>query len=389
MLAIDPDAAHRVVDRREDLHRDLARILTHEVAVHLEDAAELALEVVSRDVREVEVDAVRVVHAEAHVDDDLVDGARCDVTRNEVAVCRVHILEEVPALFLARLRVLAVNPDAAAFTAASLGHQAVLIGTRDGRRMDLEEFRIAKLSALLVDSRDSRAVADRRSRAAAVNLARAARCEDDDIRRERDNLVGVHVLCDDTAADTLFVLDDLDEFPELILLDAALYFPTANLLIESVEELLARRGAGEDRALVLLAAEVAEVEDTFSRARERHTHAVEHLDELRSSFDHALDSELVSEEVAAVDRIIEVLVDRVVLALRVHAGIDAALGAEGMRTLDRAVREEVNLAAAFADLQRSHEAREAAAYDNNLIFWFLSHLYSPFLTQRIGSYMTK
>ena len=49
----------------------------------------------------------------------------------------------------------------------------------------------------------------------------------------------------------------------------------------------------------------------------------------------------------------------------------------------------INLAAAFADLQRSHEAREAAAYDNNLIFWFLSHLYSPFLTQRIGSYMTK
>ena len=85
------------MDRREDLHRDLARILAHEVAVHLEDAAELALEVISRDVREVEVDAVRVVHTEAHVDDDLVDGTRCNVTRYEVAVCGVHILEEVPS----------------------------------------------------------------------------------------------------------------------------------------------------------------------------------------------------------------------------------------------------------------------------------------------------
>ena len=255
--------------------------------------------------------------------------------------------------------------------------------------MDLEEFRVAELSALLVNSGNSRTVADRRSRAAAVYLARAARCEDDNVSRERDDLVGVHVLRDDTAADALFVLDDLDEFPELILLDAALYFPTANLLVESVEELLARRGASEDRALVLLAAEVTEVENAFSRARERHAHAVEHLDELRCSFDHALDSELVSEEVAAVDRIIEVLVDRVMLTLRVHAGVDAALCTEGVGTLDRAVREEVNLAAAFADLQRSHEAREAAAYDNNLIFWFLSHLYSPFLTQRIGSYMTK
>ena len=244
--------------------------------------------------------------------------------------------------------------------------------------MDLEELRVAELCALLVNGGNRGAVADRGSRAAAIDLARAARCEDDDVSRERDDLHGVHVLCDDAAADAVLVLDDADEFPELILLDAALDFPAADLLVESIEELLARRGARKARALVLLAAEVAEVEDAFCRARERHAHAVEHLDELRSCFDHALDSELVREEVAAVDRVIEMLVDGVMLALRVHAGIDAALGAEGMRTLDRAIGEQVYLAAAFADFQRRHEAGQAATDDDDLIFWFVSHSLSPF-----------
>ena len=370
------------MDGREDLHRHLARILAYEIIVHLEDAAELALEVVGRNVREVEVDAVRVVHAETHVHDDLVDGAGRDVTRHEVAVCRVHILEEVPALFLARLRVLAVDPDASALAAASLAHQAVLVGARDGRRMDLQELGVAELRTLLIDGGDGGAVADRRRRAAAVDLARAARREDDDVSGERDDLHRVHVLRDDAAADAVLVLDDADELPELVLFHAALDFPAADLLVERVEELLARRGAGEAGALVLLAAEVAEVENALRRARERHAHAVEHLDELRRGLDHALDSELVGEEVAAVDRVIEMLVDGIMLALRVHAGVDAALGAEGVGALDGAVGEEVYLAAALANLERRHEAGEAAADDDDLIFWFVSHSLSPLLGNR-------
>ena len=66
------------------------------------------------------------------------------------------------------------------------------------------------------------------------------------------------------------------------------------------------------------------------------------------------------------------LVNRVMLALEIHAGIDAALGAQGMGTLHRAIREEVNLAAALKDFQSSHKAGQAAAHDDNFYF-FVSH----------------
>ena len=238
--------------------------------------------------------------------------------------------------------------------------------------MDLDELRVADVCALLVDSGNSRAVADRRSRAASEHLAGAARREDDDIGGERLDLHRVHVLRDDAAADAVLVFDDADEFPELVLLDAALDFPAANLLVERVEKLLPRRRAGEAGALVLLSAEVAEVEVAFWRARKGNAHAVEHLDELRSCLDHALDRDLVREEVAAVDRIIEMLINAVMLALRVHAGVDAALRAQRMGALDRAVGKQVDFAAELTDLDGRHETRETAAYNND--FLLFSHV---------------
>ena len=183
MHAVDPDAAHRVVHGREDLHRHLARILTDELGVHLENAAELVLEVVRRDVREVEVDAAVVVDTEPHMDADLEDRTGGNVTRNEVAVCGVHLLKEVP-----RLAVL-VRPDTSTLTAARLGHETVLVRTGDCRRMDLDELGVADVCALLVCRRDRRSVTDRGRCAAAEHLSRAARCEDDDIGGERLDLV--------------------------------------------------------------------------------------------------------------------------------------------------------------------------------------------------------
>ena len=160
--------------------------------------------------------------------------------------------------------------------------------------MNLQEFGVADFCALLVNSGYSGTIADGGSRAAAIYLARATSSKDYDISGECLNFVGVHVLRNDTAANTVFILDDLDEFPEFIFLYAALNFPTANLLVESVEELLARCGTGKYRTFVLLTTEVAEVKHTFRRTREGHAHAVEHMHELRSCFNHAFNSQLVS-----------------------------------------------------------------------------------------------
>ena len=50
------------------------------------------------------------------------------------------------------------------------------------------------------------------------------------------------------------------------------------------------------------------------------------------------------------------------IALEVLGGVDASLGADGMRALDGDDGEEVDLAAGFGDLDDGGESGEAAAY---------------------------
>ncbi len=71
---------------------------------------------------------------------------------------------------------------------------------------------------------------------------------------------------------------------------------------------------------------------------------------------HGLDGGLVGQEVAAVDGVVEVLEDVVALALEVLGGIDAALGADGVRALDGDDGEEVDGAAGFGDLDDGGES---------------------------------
>ena len=95
---------------------------------------------------------------------------------------------------------------------------------------------------------------------------------------------------------------------------------------------------------------------------------------------HLLDGGLVGEEVAAVDGVVEVLEDVVALALEVLGGVDASLGADGVRALDGDDGEEVDLAAGFGDLDDGGEAGEAAAYYDDS--WVLLPCDSSYLSMR-------
>ena len=205
--------------------------------------------------------------------------------------------------------------------------------------MNLNKLRVCNLRTLLVNCRNCRTVTDCGSGATAEYLARTTSCQNNYISWECLNFHGIHALSNDTTADTILVLNNLDEFPELILVYAALNFPTANLLVESVEELLTSSGTSKASTLIFLTTEVTEVKNTFRGTGERYTHAVEHLYELWSSLNHALYSQLVCQEVTTVYSVIKMLINGIVLTLGVHAGIDTTLGTEGMRTLYWAVRE--------------------------------------------------
>ena len=114
------------------------------------------------------------------------------------------------------------------------------------------------------------------------------------------------------------------------------HFPAADLLVEGVEQLLAGGGPGEGRAVVERAAEAALVAKAFGRAVEGHAQAVHQVDDPRGPVGHFLDRRLVLQEVAAVDRVVEVL-PLVVAELpgEVVDAVDAALGADAVRALDR------------------------------------------------------
>ena len=148
----------------------------------------------------------------------------------------------------------------------------------------------------------------------------------------------------------------------LVLLYLAFGLVAADLLVERVEKLLAGGGSSEGGAVVERASEAAEIEQPFGSAIERNAHAVEQIDDARSGLAHGLDRRLVGEEVAAVDRVVEMLPGGIAFALQVLGGVDAALRANRVRALYGDDGEQVHLAAHLGDLDDGGEACQAATH---------------------------
>ena len=85
LVEVHPKSAHRVVHARKDLHRLHARIDADELLVDFEDAAELVVQRLAIDVRQVEINHRLAVESEAEFIDHFVDGARGHVARHQVA----------------------------------------------------------------------------------------------------------------------------------------------------------------------------------------------------------------------------------------------------------------------------------------------------------------
>src|SRR6185369_5993016 len=87
------------MDAGEDAHRHVTRIVTDKHLVNFENRAEFSIERFGRNVRQIEINLIQPADAHA-VETHLEDLARRDVTRNEIAVSRILLFEEVqPLLF--------------------------------------------------------------------------------------------------------------------------------------------------------------------------------------------------------------------------------------------------------------------------------------------------
>ena len=132
LIEIGPQATHGEVASRSDAHRSLVGGLANGLFVHLDEVgvalADLVLTQALDGVAEVQVHRV-VQRANAQASVNLLgDGTGSNVTRNQVAECRVAALQEVVALFFRngiRVAVVALllrGPNAAVVT-QGLRHQ--------------------------------------------------------------------------------------------------------------------------------------------------------------------------------------------------------------------------------------------------------------------------
>src|SRR5262249_12954482 len=110
--------------------------------------------------------------------------------------------------------------------------------------------------------------------------------------------------------------------------DATFSFVAAHLLIQRVQELLAGGGTGERRAVVERSAKATEIEQAFSSAIERHSHAVQQINDAGGGFAHRFYRRLIGKKVTAVNGVVEMLPGSIAFTFEVFCGIDPALSTD-------------------------------------------------------------
>jgi len=214
--------------------------------------------------------------------------------------------------------------------------------------MDLNEFRIAVFRAGLKRAADGAAGADHRHGRFAEHQSAATAGQDHRVSGKGADLHADQILTDATAADARIVQDRPQKVPELVFSDVPLRLPAADLFVQCVQQLLARRRSGEGRPFVHRAAEPPSIQVALLRAIERHAQAVHQIDDLRPPVRHLIDGRLVLQKVAAVHGVVKVLPLAVArLPRQIVARIDAALGTHAVRTLDGRQTHQVHVDAQF------------------------------------------
>ena len=304
----------------------------------------------------VEVDQRLAIDAELHLEHDLVNRARRDIARHQVAVRRVHLFEEVPRLAVA------IGPHASALAANRLRDEPKLVLALHRGRMHLDELAVGVGRSGLVARADRRSGVHQRLRRAAENETRAAGRDHRGVGGKRAHLERSRVDRDDAAAVARLVLHQAQHLPAFELADQARRFVTADLLVQCVQQLLAGGRARERGPMMLGAAEAAEIEQAFGRAIEHHAHPIEQVDDRRRRLAHRLDGRLMRQKVAAVNRVVKMNHRRVALAFRIDCAVDSALRAHRMRSLDGHDREQIDLLALLGKFHRRGQTSQPAAY---------------------------
>ncbi len=114
----------------------MARIVAHKHFVDFQDGAELFVQRLCWNMRQVKINLILAIDSHSG-QTDLKDFAGGDVPCHQVAIGRIFLLEEIPTLAFrnrgssALVGLGARHPNAAAFAAGRLAHQTQLVFTRN------------------------------------------------------------------------------------------------------------------------------------------------------------------------------------------------------------------------------------------------------------------
>src|ERR1700730_4771917 len=157
-----------------------------------------------------------------------------------------------------------------------------------------------------------------------------------------------------------------DHLPVLIFFYFACHFMPPHLFVERIQQLLSRRSARECGTMMLCSAETTKVEQAFLCPRKGNTHAIEQVDDRRRHLAHRFRRRLAREKIDAVNRVVKMFPGRIALTLGVDRAVDAALSANGMRTLYGDDRKQIYRVTSFGDLHRRGQTCESTADDCDL-----------------------
>ena len=389
-VVVNPQAAHRVMDRRVDPHRHLVRILVRDLLVHVEQVAVAHPDDVSAEpfdrVGEIQVHREAAVADAASLVADDFGVARRDVARHQVAEARILPLEVVIAFpvrnLLRRTGVARLfrHPDAAVVPQA-LRHQRELRLMRarngDAGRMNLRVAGIREEGAALVRAPGRGHVRIDGVRRQVIRRPVAAGAEQHRVRDVPLQLAGRQVAADDPAR---LAVDD-HEIEHLAVRkdpDRALLGLTHHRLVRAEQELLTRLAARVERARHLRAAERSVVEQPAVLARERHAlrHAL--IDDVDAQLRQPEDVRFARPVVPAFDRVVEQPLDAVAVVLIVLRRVDAALRGDGMRAPRRVMKDEAfDVVAQLAHRRRSRGTRQPGADDDDVVLPLVRRVHQP------------
>ncbi len=295
-LDVRRDAAHGVVRGRLD--RDRVRVgLDAEVgAGELGDVRQLGVQLLRRQVGEVQIDVVALGTAAPPLADLRVDGAGHDVTGRQVLHHRRVLLHEALAVLVAK---------DAALAARTLGEEDA--HAPDAGRVELEELHVLQRQTPAVDR--GLAVTGQRVRVRGhlEELAAAAGGVDHGLRLEDVDLAGRQFVGHHTGRllDAVDLGDQLVEDVELVEeLHALLHTVLVERLEDHVAGAVGRVAGATDRGLAVVArvtAEPALVDPPLGRPVERQAHLLQVEDRVDGLLRQDLGGVLVDQVVTALD----------------------------------------------------------------------------------------